>query len=65
MLTSVYGTNKKDMKAQTELIRKRLMGLIYDHKKLSSTVDGLVADVVDLQLDPYTAADRIFSRILK
>lgn len=48
-----------------ELIRKRLMGLIYDKERLSSTVDGIIADVVDLNLDPYSAADKIYSTILK
>jgi LAO/AO transport system kinase len=48
-----------------EIIRTRLMGLIYDQERLSATVDGLVADVVELRLDPYSAADKIFSTILK
>ncbi len=48
-----------------ELIRKRLMGLIYDQERLSSTVDEIIADVVDLNLDPYTATDKIYSTIVK
>ena len=48
-----------------EIIRKRLMGLIYDQERLSHKVDGLVSDVVDLKLDPYSAADKIFSTLLK
>ncbi|MBU0497868.1 MAG: methylmalonyl Co-A mutase-associated GTPase MeaB [Candidatus Thermoplasmatota archaeon] len=48
-----------------EIIRKRLMGLIYDQKRLTQTVDQLVSDVVQRKLDPYTAADTIFSSLIK
>jgi hypothetical protein len=41
------------------------MGLIYDKQRLSSTVDEIIADVVNLNLDPYSAADKIYSNILK
>jgi LAO/AO transport system kinase len=48
-----------------EIIRKRLMDFIFDEKKLKTTVDCCIDQIVKKQLDPYTAADQILGKILK
>jgi LAO/AO transport system kinase len=49
----------------TEIIRKRLMGYIFDEAKLRTRVDSLIDQISKKELDPYSAADEILGRILK
>ena len=49
----------------TEIIRKRLMGYIFDEAKLRKRVDSLIDQISKKELDPYSAADEILGRILK
>jgi len=48
-----------------EIIRKRLMGFIFDEKKLKKTVDCCIDQISKKELDPYSAADEILGKILK
>jgi len=48
-----------------EIIRKRLMNLIFDEKKLEDTIEKLLDRISRKEVDPYSAADEILSRILK
>jgi LAO/AO transport system kinase len=70
--TELQKNNRLDERRKTryelvlvEIIRKRLMGFIYDQDRLTHIVDKLVTDVVDLKMDPYSAADKIFSSLIK
>jgi len=49
----------------TEIIRKRLMGFIFDESKLKKKVEFLIDQISRKELDPYTAADEILGKILK
>ena len=49
----------------TEIIRKRLMDLIFDESKLKNRVELLVDQISKKKLDPHTAADEILGKILK
>jgi LAO/AO transport system kinase len=48
-----------------EIIRKRLMTLILDEKKLKGVVDCCIEQISRRELDPYSAADDILGKILK
>jgi LAO/AO transport system kinase len=48
-----------------EIIRKRLMDLILDEKKLKGVVDCCIDQISRRELDPYSAADDILGKILK
>lgn len=49
----------------TEIIRKRLMNLIFDESKFKGRVDTLIDQISKKELDPYSAADEILGKILK
>jgi len=48
-----------------EIIRKRLMSLIFDESKFKNKVESLVDQIFKKELDPHTAADEIIGKILK
>jgi len=48
-----------------EIIRKRLMNLIFDEKKLEDTIQRLLDQISRKEVDPYTAAEEILGKILK
>jgi len=48
-----------------EIIRKRLMNLIFDEKKLEDTIERLLDQISRKEVDPYTAAEEILGKILK
>ena len=48
-----------------EIIRKRLMNLIFDEKKLEDTIERLLDQISRKEVDPYSAADEVLSKILK
>jgi LAO/AO transport system kinase len=48
-----------------EIIRKRLMTLIFDESTVKAKIDELLDQMSKKQLDPYTAADEILGNILK
>jgi LAO/AO transport system kinase len=48
-----------------EIIRKHLMNLIFDEKKLENTVERLLDQISRKEVDPYSAAEEILSKILK
>ncbi|MGA1819999.1 MAG: methylmalonyl Co-A mutase-associated GTPase MeaB [Thermoplasmatota archaeon] len=48
-----------------EIIRKRLMNLIFDEAVFKTKVDGLVERIEKKETDPYTAAEEILSKVLK
>ncbi len=48
-----------------EIIRKQLMNFIFDEKRFKKKVDDLILQIAHKQIDPYTAADEILSKILK
>ena len=49
----------------TEIIRMRLMNLIFDESKLSGRVDTLIDRISKKEIDPYSAADEILGKILR
>jgi LAO/AO transport system kinase len=49
----------------TEIIRKRLMSLIFDESKFKDKMDRLIDQISKKELDPYSAADEILGKILK
>ena len=49
----------------TEIIRKRLMSLIFDESKFKDRIDRLIDQISKKELDPYSAADEILGKILK
>ena len=49
----------------TEIIRKRLMNLIFDESKFKDKIDVLIDQISKKELDPYSAADEILGKILK
>lgn len=49
----------------TEIIRKRLMSLIFDESKFKDKIDRLIDQISKKELDPYSAADEILGKILK
>jgi len=49
----------------TEIIRKRLMNLIFDESKFKDTLDSLIDQISRKELDAYSAADEILGKILK
>jgi len=49
----------------TEIIRKRLMNLIFDESKFKGKIDRLIDQISKKELDPYSAADEILGKILK
>ena len=48
-----------------EIIRKQLMNLIFDEKKLKDTIERLLDKISRKEVDPYSAADEILGKILK
>ena len=48
-----------------EIIRKRLMDLIFDESKFKDKVESLIYKIFKKEVDPYTAADEILGKILK
>ncbi|MFO8051200.1 MAG: methylmalonyl Co-A mutase-associated GTPase MeaB [Thermoplasmatota archaeon] len=48
-----------------EIIRKRLMNLIFDEEVFRSKVDGLLDQILRKEIAPYTAAEEILSKVLK
>jgi len=48
-----------------EIIRKRLMNLIFDESKFKDKVELLIYKIFKKEVDPYTAADEILGKILK
>jgi LAO/AO transport system kinase len=57
---------KKRYEAElVEIIRKRLMNFIFDESMFKEKVEKLIDQISRKELDPYTAADEILSKILK
>jgi len=48
-----------------EIIKKRLMNLIFDESKFKDKVESLIIKIFKKEVDPYTAADEILGKILK
>jgi len=48
-----------------EIIRKQLMNLIFDEKKLEDTIERLLDQISRKEVDPYSAAEEILEKILK
>ena len=48
-----------------EIIRKRLMNLIFDEKKFKDKVEILIDQIYKKEVDPYSAAEQILGKILK
>jgi LAO/AO transport system kinase len=48
-----------------EIIRKQLMNLIFDEKKLKDTIERLLDKISRKEVDPYSATDEILGKILK
>jgi LAO/AO transport system kinase len=48
-----------------EIIRKRLMDLIFDESTLKERVESLVDQISKKELDPYSAAEEVLGRVLK
>lgn len=48
-----------------EIIRKRLINLIFDESIFKDKVESLIDQISKKQVDPYTVADEILGRILK
>jgi LAO/AO transport system kinase len=48
-----------------EIIRKRLMNLIFDEAVFKEKIEGLISQIEKKEMDPYSAAEEILSRILK
>ncbi len=48
-----------------EIIKKRLMNLIFDESKFKEKVESLIYKIFKKEVDPYTAADEILGKILK
>ncbi|MGA1873109.1 MAG: methylmalonyl Co-A mutase-associated GTPase MeaB [Thermoplasmatota archaeon] len=48
-----------------EIIRKRLMNLIFDEAVFREKVEGLLSRIEKKELDPYSAADEILTNVLK
>ncbi len=59
---------KRRLRYETELveiIRKRLMTLIFDETNVKAKIEALLDQISKKQIDPYSAADDILSNILK
>jgi LAO/AO transport system kinase len=57
---------KKRYEAElVEIIRKRLMNFIFDESMFKEKVEKLIDKISKKELDPYTAADEILSKIIK
>jgi LAO/AO transport system kinase len=57
---------KKRYEAElVEIIRKRLMSFIFDESMFKEKVEKLIDRITKKELDPYTAADEILSKIIK
>jgi LAO/AO transport system kinase len=65
--TKVFETQrKKRYEAElVEIIRKRLMNFIFDESMFKEKVERLIDKISKKELDPYSAADEILSRIIK
>jgi LAO/AO transport system kinase len=48
-----------------EIIRKRLMNLIFDEAVFKEKIEGMIDQIEKKEIDPYSAAHEILSRILK
>jgi len=48
-----------------EIIRKRLMNLVFDESKFKDKVETLINKISRKEVDPYTAADEILRKVLK
>jgi LAO/AO transport system kinase len=48
-----------------EIIRKRLMNLVFDESKFKGKVESLIGQISRKEVDPYTAAEEILGKILK
>lgn len=48
-----------------EIIRKRLMNLIFDEEVFRGKVEGLLDQILEKEKAPYTAAEEILTRVLK
>ena len=48
-----------------EIIRKRLMNFIFDESTFKGKVESLIDQISNKELDPYSAAEEILSKILK
>lgn len=57
---------KKRYEAElVEIIRKRLMNFIFDESMFKEKVEKLIDRISKKELDPYSAADEILSKIIK
>jgi len=57
---------KKRYEAElVEIIRKRLMNLIFDESIFKDKVESLIDQISKKQIDPYTVAEEILGKILK
>jgi len=57
---------KKRYEAElVEIIRKRLMNFIFDESMFKEKVEKLIDKILKKELDPYTAANEILSKIIK
>jgi len=68
LLKSNKFESQRKLRYETELleiIRKRLMNLIFDEKQFKDKVEKLINQISKKQVDPYTAADEIIGKILK
>jgi LAO/AO transport system kinase len=48
-----------------EIIRKRLMTLIFDEDKFKGRIESLLERIQQKEMDPYSAADEILAKLLK
>jgi LAO/AO transport system kinase len=57
---------KKRYEAElVEIIRKKLMSFIFDESTFKEKVESLIDKISKKELDPYTAANEILSKIIK
>lgn len=48
-----------------EIIRKRLMNLIFDEAVFKERVEELIDQIYRKEKDPYTGAEEILSKVLR
>ncbi|MGA1847851.1 MAG: methylmalonyl Co-A mutase-associated GTPase MeaB [Thermoplasmatota archaeon] len=62
----ISGHRRRRYQAElVEIIRKRLMNLIFDEAVFKEKVEGLLDRIQEKEIDPYSAAEEILSRVLK
>ncbi len=62
----ISGHRRRRYQAElVEIIRKRLMNLIFDEAVFKEKVEGLLDRIQEKEMDPYSAAEEILSKVLK